>query len=120
MRIPQKWGYMKTCLYLQVYNENPTEVGVHGGGYHIYIYCIILNFDTNRKEKQKECIAPVDVVVLEANFHRFAAAQAAQQEAAGGAKKATDWKRVKSLVSLGFTGNENKIQQQPPSHYRNL
>ena len=29
---------MKTCFYLQVYNENPTEVGVHGGGYHIYIY----------------------------------------------------------------------------------
>ena len=30
---------MKTCLYLQVYNENPTEVGVHGGGtIYIYIY----------------------------------------------------------------------------------
>ena len=30
---------MKTCLYLQVYNENPTEVGVHGGGTkYIYLF----------------------------------------------------------------------------------
>ena len=33
---------MKTCLYLQVYNENPTEVGVHGGGgYQIYKYIFV-------------------------------------------------------------------------------
>ena len=29
---------MKTCLYLQVYNENPKKWGYMGGGYHIYIY----------------------------------------------------------------------------------
>ena len=38
---------MKTCLYLQVYNENPTEVGVHGGGYHIYIYIYLFLWANN-------------------------------------------------------------------------